>query len=88
MSRISDALRAARIAAGITQQELADLLGVTQAFVSHMEVGRRALPVERYAALPGLIRDAVIDAAKGELRDQLLRLDSIGKEPQDAGADC
>ena len=88
MSRIIDALREARIAAGLTQLELADLLGCTQAFVSHVEIGRRALPEKLRDKLPEPIRAAVIKATKAELRERIKRLDRIGKEPKDAGTGC
>ncbi len=89
MSRIIDALREARIASGLTQQGLADLLGCTQAFVSHIEMGRRKLPEELRDKLPAPIRAAVIKATKAELRDRIKRLDqNLGKEPKDAGTGC
>ncbi len=88
MTQIGDALRKARLAANVRQRDLAAFLAISQAFLSDIEKGRRSLPVERYALLPEPIRSAVIDAAKGKLRDRISRLDQIGREPTDAGAGC
>ncbi len=79
--QIGDALRKARLAANLRQKDLAKLLAIAPSFLSDIEKGRRPLPEERYASLPAPIRDAVIDAAKGEIRDRIAWLDRIGKEP-------
>ncbi len=83
--KIGSALRTARLAANVRQKDLAKFLAISQAFLSDIEKGRRRLPVERYASLPAPIRDAVIDAAKGELRDQISMLDQLAKGSGDAG---
>jgi DNA-binding XRE family transcriptional regulator len=77
---IGSALRKARREANLKQQDLASLLGVSPAFVNQIETGQRHLPLKHYAALPLPIRDAVIDAAKGDLRDRIAWLDQIGRE--------
>jgi transcriptional regulator with XRE-family HTH domain len=81
MDRIPDALRQARRATGMTQARLAAELGVSQALINQIERGKRALAERHYEKLPPLIRDAVIDAVKGDLRDRIARLNSIGKDP-------
>ncbi len=88
IAAIAGAFRQARIAAKLTQESVALALGVSQPFVFDVEHGRRPLAEKYYAKLPAPIRDAVIDAAKGELRDRIARLDQIGKEPKDAGTGC
>lgn len=79
MSRITDALREARVAAKMKQRDLAIALGITQAFLSDIEHGRRELGEQHYEKLPEAIRTAVIKAAKAELRERLRKLDRIGK---------
>jgi hypothetical protein len=49
--------------------------------INQIERGKRALAERHYEKLPPLIRDAVIDAVKGDLRDRIARLNSIGKDP-------
>ncbi len=85
---IGAALRKARREANLKQKDLASVLGLSPQFLSEIEHGGRRLPEDRYALLPHPIRDAVIDAAKGELRDQIARLEQIRKEPSDADTGC
>jgi predicted transcriptional regulator len=79
VSRITDALRKARVAAKIKQGDLADALGISQAFLSDIERARRELPEQHYEKLPEPVRAAVIKAAKAELREGLRKLDLMGK---------
>jgi transcriptional regulator with XRE-family HTH domain len=79
MSRVTETLRNARIAAHVSQRELAERIGLTPQFLSDIERGRRELPVQRIVDLPDSIRGAVVRAALEELeekwhndRDQLL----------------
>jgi transcriptional regulator with XRE-family HTH domain len=79
MSKVTETLRKARIAANVSQRELAELIGLTPQFLSDIERGRREFPVQRLADLPNPIRTAVVKAALEELdekwcraRDQLL----------------
>jgi transcriptional regulator with XRE-family HTH domain len=65
----------------VTQQDVAGALGVSQAFINDIEHGRRELGEKHYAKLPATIREAVIAAAKADLRDRIKRLDRIGKDP-------
>ena len=74
MSSITDVLIEARKAAGITQQQLAEHLGVTQGTLADVERGRRPFPRERIAKLPKAIRRQVINAAIDELRHQIAEL--------------
>ncbi len=84
MSRIAEALREARIAAHITQKDLARLLGVTQAFISLIETGRKPLPPQHYEMLPDPIRVPVAKALVADLRDDIDRAADLMR-PKDAG---
>ena len=68
MDPVTQVLVEARKAAGLTQQQLAEHLGIRQPFLAEIEKGRRSLPRERYARLPKAIRRRVIDAAIAELK--------------------
>ena len=68
MDRVTQALVEARKVAGLTQQQLADHLGIRQPTLAAIEKGRRPLLRERYARLPKTIRRRVIDAAIAELK--------------------
>jgi transcriptional regulator with XRE-family HTH domain len=68
MDRITQALVEARKAAGLTQQQLAEHLGISQPTLAQIETGRRPLPRERYGRLPKAIRRRVVDAAIAELK--------------------
>lgn len=66
--RFSLALRAARIAAGLSQNDLADKLGVRQDFISKIESSRRRLDVIEFlrvvnaiGADPLRVLEAVMD---------------------------
>jgi DNA-binding XRE family transcriptional regulator len=61
------AMRNARIAAKLTQDDLAAALGCTPQFVSDIENGRRPLPERYYEKLPPPIRKVVIKAAMADL---------------------
>ncbi len=87
MSRIAEALREARVAAGITQKDLARLLGVKQAFISHVELARRELPKSHYKMLPDSIRFAVAKARMADLRAEIDRAADMMR-PKDAETGC
>lgn len=66
MAQLPRTLRAARQAAGLTQEELAAQLGLTYATVSHYETGRREPTLGRIAeilAVCGLVLKVTITAA-------------------------
>ena len=62
MSSITDALRDARIRAGLSQRCVAVALGVSPAYLSDMEHGRRDFALERVGLLPEVMRVAVAAA--------------------------
>jgi transcriptional regulator with XRE-family HTH domain len=74
MSRISDALRAARKAANLTQHGIAEMLGVSQGFVADVERGRRELPVSQRQKLPSAMQAAVIEGEIADLEERLSEL--------------
>lgn len=74
MSRVTEALREARIAAGLSQQDVARALGISQPFVNDIEHGRRALGEQHYEKLPQPIRIAVVRAAIAELQERISKL--------------
>jgi len=62
--RISQALRRSRLAAGISQQEVAEKIGVSQATVSNWELGRgspKANELQRLESLLGSMSHGVAD---------------------------
>ena len=64
MTALSDNLRAARIAAGISQEEIARRLDVKQATVSAWEVGRNQPDIESLSKMASIF-DTTIDALAG-----------------------
>ena len=66
--RIREALVEARKAAGLTQRQLAEQLGVRQPTLADIERGKRPLPYERLVKLPKEIRRRVIDTMIAELK--------------------
>jgi transcriptional regulator with XRE-family HTH domain len=81
MDRITEALVEARKVAGLTQRQLAEHLGVTQATVANIERGKRPLPRERIAGLPRVIRNRVIDAALEVHRAAIAELRELRRQP-------
>ena len=62
MSIVAKALRDARTAAGLQQQEVARVLGISPSYLSDMEQGRRQLGLRHLARLPPVMRSAVAAA--------------------------
>ena len=60
-------LKAARILAGLTQQQLAVKLGVDQTLISKLEVGKRKLTVEHAVRLSALLSIDPIDLLELEV---------------------
>ncbi len=85
MSRVNEALREGRIAAGLSQQEVARALGISQPFVNDIEHGRRALGERYYEKLPQPIRAAVMKAVVADLQERLARAHQLMKSRDDGG---
>lgn len=89
---IGNKLQQLRKGRKLTQQQLAEKMGVTRATISNYEVGRRAPHIselERFAAFYGVGLDYFGIASKDEIFDLLSRAksvfesDSVSKEKKD-----
>ncbi len=81
-------LRQHRVAAGLTQEELAELSGLSTGAIANMERGRSARPyrtsVTRLAdalGLTGRAREAIVQAARGALTSTIPVSDNNQSEP-------
>jgi transcriptional regulator with XRE-family HTH domain len=61
LRRFGANLAAARIRAGLTQQELADIAGVDQSYISAVERGAQNITVQSMANLSHAVREDVIE---------------------------
>lgn len=75
--KVSVALRDARTAAGLTQRQVADMLGVTPQFISDIEQDRRALGEKYLPSLPPNVRIKVALAMMSEHQEAIARINSI-----------
>jgi transcriptional regulator with XRE-family HTH domain len=85
MSRVNEALREARIAAGLSQNDIARALGVSQPFVNDIEHGRRELGEKHYEKLPQPIRAAVMKAVVADLQERLAKARQLMRSRDDGG---
>ncbi len=85
MSRITDALREARVAAKMRQGDLAKALEITQAFLSDIEHGRREFGEKHYEKLPQPIRAAVMKAVVADLQERLALARRLMRSHDDGG---
>lgn len=76
MSRVSNALRAARVAAGLKSKDVAETLGIRPAYYSDMESGARAFGEDRVPMLPEPMRKPVADALVAEYQERITRVKS------------
>ena len=67
---VGEALRAARIDAGIMQQDLASLLKISQWTLNRVEHGTRSFEIAWLELLPASIRTAVAEVIEPQLRRQ------------------
>jgi transcriptional regulator with XRE-family HTH domain len=70
---VTDALKAARQQAGLSQRQLAEVLGLSPAFINDIEHGRRELGERHYEKLPQPIRAAVMKAVVTDLQERTAR---------------
>jgi DNA-binding XRE family transcriptional regulator len=80
-SKVTDALKNARVSAGMTQRELAAVLGITPQFVNDIEHGRRELGEQHYIKLPIGIRRAVVTADIEEMDERRKKLRRLLRLP-------
>ncbi len=69
---IEETLRAVRKTAGLTQQQLADAVGLSPQYMNDIELGRRAFPVRLLDRLPLQIRVAVASALADEYETKMI----------------
>jgi transcriptional regulator with XRE-family HTH domain len=62
-AKFGQALRDARLRAGLTQADVAKRARVTQTYVSRLELGSQKLTVERMSLLAGAVGLTVVSAA-------------------------
>lgn len=74
--KVTEALRNSRIAAGLTQKRVAEMLCVTPQFISDIEQGRRALGEKYLAMLPHEMRSTVCAAMVDEHQLAIYRIGS------------
>ena len=60
---IGDRIRRARTAADLTQQQVADVSGLSRSSVANVEVGRQLPPVDTLAAVAAFLKTTVAEAA-------------------------
>jgi transcriptional regulator with XRE-family HTH domain len=72
--KVADALRNSRISAGLTQRQVAEMLGVTPQFMSDIEQGRRALGEKYLSMLPDDMRRIVARAMVSEHETAISRI--------------
>lgn len=65
--KLIDALKSARIAAGMTQQQVADALGKPQSFVAKVEGYERRLDVIEFIAICKVVDADLFDILKANL---------------------
>ena len=69
VNEMSEALRSSRLSAGMTQQELADILGITPWTYNRIEKGKRSFQAEWLRKLPPILtsKRAFIAVGAGHL---------------------
>jgi transcriptional regulator with XRE-family HTH domain len=72
--KTADALRGARKSAGLTQRQIAEMLGITPQFVNDIEHGKRALGEKYLPLLPPVMRTIVATAMMDEHRAAITRI--------------
>ena len=90
--QVGERLRALRLERGMTQQELAKILGTTQSNVSGLERGTRSLTIHQVVKLANALRtstDEILrgvkqDRTNGKIQDRrfLRRLQQIDRLPK------
>jgi transcriptional regulator with XRE-family HTH domain len=76
MKTPEQALREARLTAGLQQKDVAKALGISPSYLTDIELGRRQFPAERLASLPESIKYAVAAALIAERRAEIDEIQS------------
>ncbi len=71
---VGEALLLARRKLGLSQAEIGEAIGVSNAFVSMIERDQKSFPPDRLGLLPDEVREAVTEALAVELDAQAARL--------------
>jgi transcriptional regulator with XRE-family HTH domain len=85
MSTVTDALRAARKDAGLSQRQLAEVLRLSPAFINDLEHGRRECGEKHYEKLPASMRATVMKAVVADLQERLARARRLMRLRDDDG---
>lgn len=92
-SSVGEALRRARLDAGIGQRVLADAIGISTSCLNRVEHGNRAFDTDWVARLPPELASDVRDALSREVDDiprhrRIYRRDATRAEPRSDRAEC
>ena len=71
---IGETLRQARKAVGLTQKQIADMLGVSRQFANDLERDRRAFAEKYLPDLPPAVRGPVAEALMNQHHEAISRL--------------
>lgn len=74
---VADILVSARRAAGLSQKDVAEALGISPTFLSDIERGRRAFGEKHLPALPSAMRGPVADALLAEHTKAIARIKGV-----------
>jgi transcriptional regulator with XRE-family HTH domain len=80
MKTPEQALREARLAAGLQQKDVAAALGISPSYLTDIELGRRQFPPERLASLPEPIKHAVAEALIAERQGEIDKIQEATRE--------
>lgn len=84
-AKIGERIKAIRLKKGISQQKLADRIGVTQSAVSHLEIGMRGLHLEPIIQIANAFEISVDELLGSSVKISIDKYDSMAKEMLD---DC
>lgn len=77
MSKVTEALRSARLSANLTQRQVACEMGISGAYLNDLEHGRRDLPLWRIKTIPPAMRPVVAAAAISERYEEIAKLEEL-----------
>lgn len=83
-AKIGERIKAIRLKKGISQQELADKIGVTQSAVSHLEIGMRRLRLEPIIQIANAFEISVDELLGSSVKISIDKYDSMAKEKLEA----